>query len=118
MSSTSLIVSAGELQQPVPRGVGYLQRWAAVALQTGAAGSNWLAPASLLLVCKRLRASGRNSVALSPRADNTDRRPPLVGEGSAGATYLTAVNLAIKLGFIHRNRSLFVEVAPQLSSRG
>jgi hypothetical protein len=67
----------------------------------------------------------KNSVALVRKRTIPTERPPLVGEVSANflrvegvAWSAQRIPTAINLGFLDRSRYFFIQVAPQLSSRG
>jgi hypothetical protein len=59
---------------------------------------------------------------LSPQANYTDRATAAVGEvvpTFAGRGWSTQrIPTAVNLGFLDRSRYFFIQVAPQLSSRG
>jgi hypothetical protein len=66
-----------------------------------------------------------NSVAVVRKRTIPTERPPLVGEVSANLLWVEGVAwsaqripTAINLGFLYRSRYFFIQVAPQLSSRG
>jgi hypothetical protein len=66
-----------------------------------------------------------NSVALVRQRTIPTERPPLVGEVSDNFLRIKGVAwsaqripTAVNLGFLDRSRYLFLQVAPQLSSRG
>jgi hypothetical protein len=64
-------------------------------------------------------------VALIRKRTIATERPPLVGEVSANILRVEGIEwsaqripTAVILGFLHRSRYFFIQVAPQLSSRG
>jgi hypothetical protein len=66
-----------------------------------------------------------NSVAVVRKRTIPTQRPPLVGEVSANLLRVEGVGwsaqrnpTAVNLGFLHRNSYFFIQIAPQLSSRG
>jgi hypothetical protein len=66
-----------------------------------------------------------NSVAVVRKRTIPTERPPLVGEVSANLLRVEGVAwseqripTAVNLGFLDRSRYFFIQVAPQLSSRG
>jgi hypothetical protein len=66
-----------------------------------------------------------NSMALVRKRTIPTERPPLVGEASANflrvegvAWSAQRIPTAVNLGFLDRSRYFFIQVSPQLSSRG
>jgi hypothetical protein len=66
----------------------------------------------------------KNSVAFSPQANYTDRATAAIGEVSANFLRIEGVAWSAQqipgrlFGFLDRSRYFFIQVVPQLSSRG
>jgi hypothetical protein len=74
---------------------------------------------------KRSRPKKLNSVAVVRKQTRPTERPPLIGEVSANLLRVEGVAwsgqpipTAVNLGFLDRSLYFFIQVAPQLSSRG